>query len=98
VDDPDVRFLHAAADPTRLAILRELSWEGPVRAGDLTACCNVRQPSVSYHLRVLRQAGWVCAERQGANISYKLCPAATARFGQIAGELRVCERKRSTPR
>ena len=86
--DPDVRLLHAAADSTRLAILRELSSEGPIWACDLTACCTVHQPTVSHHLRVLREAGWVCADRHGTNISYRLCPDAAARFRQIAGELR----------
>jgi ArsR family transcriptional regulator len=86
--DPDVPFLHAAADPTRLAILRELSSEGSIRACDLTSRCTVHQPTISHHLRVLREAGWVCADRHGTNISYKLCPDAAARFRQIAGELR----------
>lgn len=86
--DSDVLLLHAAADATRLAILRELSSEGPIRACDLTACCTVHQPTVSHHLRVLREAGWVCADRHGTNIAYKLCPDAAARFRQIAGELR----------
>ena len=88
VVDPDVRFLHAAADSTRLAILRELSSAGPIRACDLTACCTVHQPTVSHHLRVLREAGWVCADRHGTNIAYRLCPDAAARFRQIAGEIR----------
>lgn len=95
--DPDVQLLHAAADPTRLAILRELSSQGPVRAGDLTACCNVHQPSVSYHLRVLREAGWVCAERRGTVISYKLCDAAVERFRQVAGELQPGGERLASP-
>ena len=86
--DSDVVLLHAAADPTRLAILRELTSEGSVRACDLTACCTVHQPSVSYHLRVLREAGWVCAERHGTSISFALCADAAEQFRHIAGELR----------
>jgi ArsR family transcriptional regulator len=89
VRDPDVRLLHAAADSTRLAILRELSAEGPIRACDLTACCTVHQPTVSHHLRVLREAGWVCADRHGTNIAYRLCPDAASRFRQIAGDLKA---------
>ena len=71
--DPDVLLLQAAADPTRLAILRELSEEESVCA-DFTACCDVSQPTVSHHLKVLREAGWVDSERRGTWIWYRLRP------------------------
>ena len=57
--DPDVLLLQAAADPTRLAILRQLSDAPEVCACDFTACCDVSQPTVSHHLKVLRDAGWI---------------------------------------
>lgn len=85
--DPDIRLLQAAADPTRLAILRQLSAEGPVCACEFTACCDVAQPTVSHHLKVLREAGWVEGERRGTWIWYSLRPAAAARFRELAGEL-----------
>ena len=83
--DPDVLLLQAAADPTRLAILRELSEEASVCACDFTACCDVSQPTVSHHLKVLREAGWVDSERRGTWIWYRLRPEAVARFGELAG-------------
>src|SRR6187551_296141 len=46
--DPDVLLLQAAADPTRLAILRQLSDAPEVCACDFTACCDVSQPTVSH--------------------------------------------------
>ena len=82
--DPDVLLLQAAADPTRLAILRQLSAVGPVCACDLTACCDVSQPTVSHHLKVLREAGWISGERRGTWIWYALRPEAVARFQQLA--------------
>ncbi|CAN5515581.1 N/A [soil metagenome] len=85
--DPDVRLLQAAADPTRLAILRQLSSDGPVCACDFTACCDVSQPTVSHHLRVLREAGWIVGERRGTWIWYSLRPEAVERFAQIAGHI-----------
>lgn len=84
-DDPDVRLLQAAADPTRLAILRQLSAEGPICACDFTSCCDVSQPTVSHHLKVLREAGWVRPERRGTWIYYSLEPAAAERLQRIAG-------------
>jgi len=83
--DPDVLLLQAAADPTRLAILRQLSEEDSVCACDFTACCDVSQPTVSHHLKVLREAGWVESERRGTWVWYSLRPQAVARFGELAG-------------
>jgi len=85
--DPDVRLLQAAADPTRLAILRQLSESPEVCACDFTACCDVTQPTVSHHLKVLRESGWIEAERRGAWIWYALRPQAVARFRELAGGL-----------
>jgi ArsR family transcriptional regulator, arsenate/arsenite/antimonite-responsive transcriptional repressor len=87
VVDPDVRLLQAAADPTRLAILRQLAGGGGVCACDFTACCEVAQPTISHHLRVLREAGWVRTERRGSNIHYFLLTSAVERFAALAGDL-----------
>jgi ArsR family transcriptional regulator, arsenate/arsenite/antimonite-responsive transcriptional repressor len=86
-DDPDVLLLQAAADPTRLSILHQLSDTGPVCACDLTACCEVSQPTVSHHLKVLREAGWISGERRGTWIWYSLRPEAVARFRRLAAGL-----------
>lgn len=81
--DPDVLLLQGAADPTRLAILRQLSAVGSVCACDLCDCCEVSQPTVSHHLRVLREAGWVQGERRGTWIWYSLRPEAVDRYRVI---------------
>ena len=83
--DPDVLLLQAAADPTRLAILRQLSDAPEVCACDFTACCDVSQPTVSHHLKVLRDAGWIEGERRGTWIWYSLRPQAVERMRQLAG-------------
>lgn len=86
--DPDILLLHAAADPTRLGILRELSSERSVCAGDFIECCStVSQPTLSHHLRVLREAGWVRSERCGSNVPYALCADAVERFREIASQM-----------
>ncbi len=82
--DPDVRLLQALADPTRLAIVRQLSGDGETCACDFTACCDVRQPTVSHHLRVLREAGLIVGERRGTWIWYRLASDAAERLGAIA--------------
>ncbi len=85
--DPDVRLLQALADPTRLAIVRELAGQGQTCACDLTSCCDVRQPTVSHHLRVLREAGLIVGERRGTWIWYRLTPDAAEQLGAIARDL-----------
>ena len=85
--DPDIRLLQALADPTRLAILRELAGAAEVCACDFTTCCDVRQPTVSHHLRVLREAGVIESERRGSWIYYRLAPAAADRLRALASEL-----------
>jgi DNA-binding transcriptional ArsR family regulator len=85
--DPDVLLLQAAADPTRLAILRQLSDAAEVCVCDFTACDELSQPTVSHHLRVLRAAGWIEGDRRGTWVFYSLRPAAVARFRELAGDL-----------
>lgn len=84
--DPDMRLLRGVADPSRLAILRRLQCDGSVAACDFD-CCKVSQPTVSHHLRVLREAGWVLAERRGHGVYYSIEPGAAERFRAIAGGL-----------
>lgn len=87
IADPDALLLQGAADPTRLAILRQLATDPEVCACDFSACCTVAQPTVSHHLKVLREAGWVDSERRGSWVFYRLRPEAAERFRAIAGEL-----------
>jgi ArsR family transcriptional regulator, arsenate/arsenite/antimonite-responsive transcriptional repressor len=82
--DPEVRLLAALADPVRLEIVRELAGSSEVCACDLTDCCDVSQPTVSHHLRVLREAGAVISERRGSNIYYRVAPDLIERLGGIA--------------
>ncbi len=66
------RLFRALADETRLAILRQLRDEGEVCACDFRACCTLAQPTVSHHLKVLREAGLVTAEKRGLWVHYQL--------------------------
>jgi DNA-binding transcriptional ArsR family regulator len=85
--DPDVRLLAALADPARLAIVRQLASEATVCACDFSACTSLSQPTVSHHLRVLREAGLVHGERRGTWIWYRLDPSVSDRLAAIAREL-----------
>ena len=85
--DPDIRLMAALADPTRLAIVRELAGSSEVCACDFGSCCDVRQPTVSHHLKVLREAGIVVGERRGTEIWYRLAPDVSGRLAEIARDL-----------
>ena len=86
--DPDVELLQAIADPVRLSILRQLATStGSVCACDFTECCTVSQPTVSHHLKVLREAGVLTAERRGTYIYYGLSPDFAHRWAGIGASL-----------
>ena len=82
--DPDIQLLAALADPTRMEILRELAGSPEVCACDFTSCCDVSQPTVSHHLKVLRDAGAVASERRGNWVFYRIAPNLMERVGGIA--------------
>ena len=82
--DPDIQLLAALADPTRMEILRELAGAPEVCACGFMSCCNVSQPTISHHLKVLRDAGAVTSKRRGNWVFYQLAPNLKDRLGGIA--------------
>lgn len=61
----------ALASPVRRDLLR-LLLDGPRTVGDLASHFAMRRPSVSEHLRVLREAGLVSERRSGRERHYRL--------------------------
>ena len=86
--DPDALLLQGAADPTRLAILRQLAAGDGVCACDFTSCCDVAQPTVSHHLKVLRKLGWVRTERAGRTSGTGCAPTRSIGSGRSPGSSR----------
>ncbi len=74
------RLFKALADETRLAILRQLREREEVCACDFVACCDVAQPTLSHHLKVLREAGLIKGDKRGLWIYYRLNPEALQRL------------------
>jgi ArsR family transcriptional regulator, arsenate/arsenite/antimonite-responsive transcriptional repressor len=66
----------ALADPTRVAIVNALSASDEVCVCNLTATFELSQPTISHHLKILRQAGLVEASRRGTWAYYRLVPEA----------------------
>ena len=72
------RRFAALSDPVRLRLLSLLatSADGAVCACDLVEPVGKSQPTVSHHLKVLREAGLVTSEKRGTNVWYAAVPAA----------------------
>jgi ArsR family transcriptional regulator, arsenate/arsenite/antimonite-responsive transcriptional repressor len=87
-----VELLAAMGDPIRLQILDLLS-DSPVCVCEIQGHVDVAPNLLSYHLKVLREAGLVESERRGRWVDYRLTNAATERVvGAIPEQLRPGER------
>jgi ArsR family transcriptional regulator len=80
-DETDV--IRVLADPLRARIVRLLA-DGPACTCHLVADTGAKQPNVSNHLRILREAGLVATEPRGRFTYYRLLPEA---IEAAAGEL-----------
>jgi len=75
----------AAADPMRLRLLSLIACHdgGESCVCDLLGEFDVTAPSVSYHLRLLREAGLISAERRGTWVYYRVNPGVMARMSAV---------------
>jgi DNA-binding transcriptional ArsR family regulator len=64
----------ALASPIRRELLRLLLDQGPQPVAQLAANFDMRRPSVSEHLKVLRDAGLISERRSGRQRIYRLEP------------------------
>ncbi|GII64411.1 hypothetical protein Skr01_44960 [Sphaerisporangium krabiense] len=74
----EIEILKALAHPVRLGIVRRLAAEPDICACDFTDEFEVSQPTISAHLKVLREAGLVTTRREGTTICYSLVPETLA--------------------
>jgi len=87
---PDVPALRAAeaerlaarfkalSDPTRVALVNRLAQAAETCVCDLTAAFALSQPTISHHLKVLREAGLVESKRRGTWAYYSVKPETLA--------------------
>lgn len=66
---------NAVAEPRRREILEYLA-ETELPVGDLVVKMGIEQPSVSKHLKVLREVGLVRVRRNGRHMMYRANPEA----------------------
>jgi ArsR family transcriptional regulator len=83
-----VAAFKALADPTRLEILRLVAAQpGPLCVCDIVDRFDLAQPTISHHLRVLREAGWLAASRIGIWAFYELAPGGREALAEAAALL-----------
>jgi ArsR family transcriptional regulator, nickel/cobalt-responsive transcriptional repressor len=82
--------LKVLADATRLTIVRQLM-RGPQTVQALNEQIAIEQSLLSHHLRVLRDARLVTAERDGKSMVYGLAPDVSAAASTGAINLGCCK-------
>lgn len=75
----------ALGDPVRLRLVSLIGARegGEVCVCDLTSAFDLSQPTISHHLKVLREAGLIDSERRGTWVYYRLVPAALERMAGL---------------
>lgn len=82
------RLLKALADPTRLRILSLLSrHEGEVCVFEIVESFTLEQPTISHHLRILRDAGLVDCRKKGLWAYYYVRRESLARARNVIENL-----------
>lgn len=81
-----VRLFHALSDPTRLRIVRKLK-HGERCVCELTDALDAAQSRLSFHLKVLKDAGLVSDRREGRWIYYELRREALEELSESVSEL-----------
>ncbi|MBD0838613.1 MULTISPECIES: ArsR/SmtB family transcription factor [unclassified Streptomyces] len=82
------RMFKALGDPVRLRLFSAVaSHEG----GEACVCdisdVGVSQPTVSHHLKKLKEAGLLTSERRGTWVYYRVEPSVTAAMGRMLSSL-----------
>lgn len=78
----------AIADPVRLRVLSAISAHagGQACVCDVSDGLDVTQPTISHHLKVLREAGLVTSERRASWVYYRIVPEALHRLSTVLDE------------
>ncbi len=77
----------ALGHPARLRILQILLERGTCICGEIVEIMPLSQSTVSEHLRILKQAGWVKGEIEGPRVCYCVDPERLRQFKALVMEL-----------
>ena len=79
------QVFRALGDPVRLRLVSLIGAHqgGEACVCELTGAFDLTQPTISHHLRILREAGIIGCERRGTWVYYRLVPAALERVAAL---------------
>ena len=88
------RMFKALGDPVRLRLLSLVASHegGEACVCDISDSFDLSQPTISHHLKVLRQAGLLDCERRGTWVYYWVIPAALQQLSAVL-LVEACERE-----
>src|ERR1700727_3633561 len=80
-------LLRARADPVRLRLMSLVASRpgGEACVCDLNDAFDLSQPTISHHMKVLRDAGLVDRDKRGVWVYYRARPQALAAIGALIG-------------
>jgi ArsR family transcriptional regulator len=81
------RMFKALGDPVRLQLLSRVASHdgGEACVCDLSVGLDLTQPTISHHLKVLRETGLLECERRGTWVYYWVVPSALAQLSAVLG-------------
>jgi ArsR family transcriptional regulator len=86
-DQTLAELAQALGHPARVAIVRLLMERKTCLCGDIVEVLPLAQSTVSQHLKMLKQAGWIEGEVDGPRVCYCLNPQALKRFKNLIKSL-----------
>ena len=86
-DDEVAQLAQALGHPARVAIVRLLQERQSCICGEIVDELPLAQSTVSQHLKVLKNAGWVQGEVDGPRVCYCLNPLALEKFKSLVAAL-----------
>ena len=91
-----LQLLRALAEPIRLQVVQALQ-DGERCVCDLTSDLELAQSKLSFHLKVLKEAGLIRARQEGRWIYYRLEPSALLLLRDWLGQLAAASQSPAPP-
>ena len=90
LDEELAAMARALSHPARVAIVRHLAEYGSCVCGEIVSVLPLAQATVSQHLKVLKESGFVQGEVDGPRTCYCVNPETVKRFQSLAASLPAC--------